>query len=568
MLFFFIGYIIISFGSLFTGYLVEFYFWKAFYKNNENNYKPLIFYFLTGLVTLTVIGEWIALFMPCNIWVTIVVTTILLLLLIRNRHIHQPFLNDLLDRSKALPLPFLFLIVAIGILIITINAGPTLMDDTESYHIQMVKWIQEYGSPKGIANLHSRYGFNSAWFTSIALFSIPSTSLNTYTLLNGVLSFWFCGHLVSSCHIVCFKSENNYINFSTLPHFFILCISLLLWPIIRGGVGTSNYDIISLVIVFILFAGLIRTYKLTKSFHLNWILFPFFIFTVRVINYPFLLITAFVLYLALKHKEYKIALFTLISGIVIISPFLIRNLFLSGYLFYPSLAFDFFSVDWKVEKQVPLNLLYFIKYFNRINDMYLSISKTALFQFPDWIPLWYKYLFRYDKILVTLLGASLMLSIFYVKKLKELSPEIKLFCLTMLINLVSWFFIAPDPRFVYGSMLSLIFFFLSLVTPSRFKCYFYSLKHPFLVLGIICIFFTITKVAGDSSYRNWITPLSLIEPQVQTIVRGNVRFHIPKKITGNWNKRCYGTSLPCLYELSPNVVPRGKNIKDGFRINK
>ncbi len=64
------------------------------------------------------------------------------------------------------------------------------MDDTSSYHIQMVKWIQEFGSVPGIANLHLRFGFNSSWFTSIALFSYPVSGLNIYSSLNGLLSIW------------------------------------------------------------------------------------------------------------------------------------------------------------------------------------------------------------------------------------------------------------------------------------------------------------------------------------------------------------------------------------------
>ena len=43
-------------------------------------------------------------------------------------------------------------------MVLTLNAGPTVMDDTDSYHIQMVKWIQEFGSVPGIANLHLRFG--------------------------------------------------------------------------------------------------------------------------------------------------------------------------------------------------------------------------------------------------------------------------------------------------------------------------------------------------------------------------------------------------------------------------
>src|SRR6185503_10426523 len=73
-------------------------------------------------------------------------------------------------------------------LILVMNAGPTQMDDTDSYHIQMVKWIQEYGTVPGIANLHERFGFNSSWFSSIALFSFSSKTTGGFTIMNSIIS--------------------------------------------------------------------------------------------------------------------------------------------------------------------------------------------------------------------------------------------------------------------------------------------------------------------------------------------------------------------------------------------
>lgn len=567
MLSFLIAYVLISVISLITGYLTDYYFQTALLKKTGYTYKPFIFYLLTGLITLTVLGEWAALFIPVNFWMTIILTTALFFFPGKDKKDHRPFFNNCFDSIKAHTPVHIFSLMAIGALIITINTGPTLMDDTESYHIQMVKWIQEYGSPKGIANLHSRYGFNSAWFTSIALFSLPSSSINTYTLLNGILSFWFCCYLISNCFLRSQKVGKRNSFGIAVPFFIILCLSLFLWPIIRGSAGTSNYDLISSVIVFILFAELVKSNKFTESLYLQWILFPLFIFTVRVTNFPFLLITVFVFFYAFKKKEYKTQLFVLASGVIIIIPFLLRNLFLSGYLFYPSVALDLFSVDWKVEKSVPLGLLHFIKYFNRVNEMYLPISSTELVGFPDWIPLWYKHLFRYDKILVTFSGVALLSTFLFTKRIKRLKIEVKVFIIVVTLSLISWFFIAPDPRFVYGGFLCIIFFATDLLITTLNGTFNASLKLPTLVLGFVLLGFTILKIIKESNYRNWIFPRLLNKPNVNIVEQRGFKYKIPEKVLGNWNKRCYGTSLPCIYELNPRLIPRGKNIKDGFKID-
>lgn len=42
--------------------------------------------------------------------------------------------------------------------------------DTGLYHAQSIRWIEEYGVVPGLANLHSRFGYNSAAFALCALF--------------------------------------------------------------------------------------------------------------------------------------------------------------------------------------------------------------------------------------------------------------------------------------------------------------------------------------------------------------------------------------------------------------
>ena len=43
--------------------------------------------------------------------------------------------------------------------------------DTGLYHAQAIRWIEEYGVVPGLANLHSRFGYNSASFALSAFFS-------------------------------------------------------------------------------------------------------------------------------------------------------------------------------------------------------------------------------------------------------------------------------------------------------------------------------------------------------------------------------------------------------------
>ncbi len=163
---------------------------------SDSSKRSIVNYLITGLIAITAVGQWIVLFSPLN-W------KILLLVLLccgmisgfRKEHLRDAYKKcraDFLHKPVFFYLCLLFFLT----MILVLNAGPNLMDDTDSYHIQMVKWVQEFGSVPGIANLHLRFGFNSSWFISIGVLSYPFRGLNTYTTLNGLVSFWFCFFLL------------------------------------------------------------------------------------------------------------------------------------------------------------------------------------------------------------------------------------------------------------------------------------------------------------------------------------------------------------------------------------
>ena len=63
-------------------------------------------------------------------------------------------------------------------------------------------------------------------------------------------------------------------------------------------------------------------------------------------------------------------------------------------------------------------------------------------------------------------------------------------------------------------------------------------------------------------------PAQFPQPPVKEIPVHGIIFHIPEKISNNWNARCYGTDLPCLYKIDHRLKTRGKNIRSGFRLEK
>jgi hypothetical protein len=70
----------------------------------------------------------------------------------------------------------------------------------------------------------------------------------------------------------------------------------------------------------------------------------------------------------------------------------------------------------------------------------------------------------------------------------------------------------------------------------------------------------------DPAYRNLVKPHPLPVPEYRIVRIDGIDLRIPGKILDNWNPRCYGLPLPCLYRVNPRLHSRGKDIRDGFRL--
>ena len=187
--------IIITLICLWSGIL----FYKFFPAKNEP--RPIIYYLISGLILLTFLTQILVLVFPITPYIKFGILGLLILL-----SIFKPKnSNFFIPKIKVSASLILFFIV--WAILLLINAGPTMMDDTESYHIQSIKWIQEHGSVPGIVNLHVRFGFNSSWFSSVALFSFSSKTAGGFTVMNSVISVWLCYWFIEKINQ--FQKENK-----------------------------------------------------------------------------------------------------------------------------------------------------------------------------------------------------------------------------------------------------------------------------------------------------------------------------------------------------------------------
>jgi len=80
--------------------------------------------------------------------------------------------------------------------------GPPEIYDTGLYHLQAIKWIEEYAVVPGLANLHGRFGFNPNIFTFYALTSLFDVFNQEIFSVNFVIYFVFVFYFVNNIYSI------------------------------------------------------------------------------------------------------------------------------------------------------------------------------------------------------------------------------------------------------------------------------------------------------------------------------------------------------------------------------
>lgn len=118
---------------------------------------------ILGLFSTTIIASVWAIFGRINIEFHVFLLLLNVILLLRFRtaiiETYKSFLLEINDLQNILKI-FLTLI---SFLIIAQCASIPYVIDNESYYIQTIKWLNEYGFVKGLVNLHLFYGQMSGW---------------------------------------------------------------------------------------------------------------------------------------------------------------------------------------------------------------------------------------------------------------------------------------------------------------------------------------------------------------------------------------------------------------------
>lgn len=313
--------------------------------------------------------------------------------------------------------------------------------DSAFYHMQNIRWNEEYAVVPGLANLDDRFGFNSNYFLLSAIFTfrflLGEAIYPLQPFIVTLVGCWVLYELISS------RYEKKRV-------IVLLSYILLFWVSIYF-LGNTSTDIFPNFIVFYLFANIVLYPNTIKNRCLLGMVLPVFLLTCKLSVFPIGLISLYLLYWLCKTKQYKVVSFVATMALLILIPWFIRNVVVSGYLLYPLYQLDFFSFDWKVPVDVAIKEKAYIfdvgYYFFRVALRYPHQSVRD----PLFINIITDVIF-----LLTFISFAFALYI-YVSRRKNLNPSVCLLYAIYLLSLIVWAFGGPDVRFVAGILCAVIF---------------------------------------------------------------------------------------------------------------
>ncbi len=508
---------------------------------------------LIGLVAVNTFASILSLFFPINIYILIaLLLSCVILFYFTQTEIKSIFL--LIKNKKNIILySFPFILVAF---IISIDV-PHIYD-TALYHLQSIKWIEEYPVVPGLANLHGRFGFNPNIFTLFALTSLFDIFGQEVFSINFTLFSLFVLYFINKLYLF-FKREGI-----TNLFIFILIVFIIILGL-TNTLSSPSPDFISIAFPLFILTNLIKpTNQKEKNDIVSYIpalILCTYVITVKLATLPILILVMFIV--VKQRMEIKKIMFTLPILSLIILPWLVRNIILTGWLIYPFSSIDLFNFDWKVLLSSVISMRLAVTGWARSpGEQYMVAAHMNLF---EWFPAWWRHrLIRTDKLLF-LASVFFPIVAFIGHFIKKIKIDFHTFTIisTAFIGVLFWLLLTPDIRFGKAFIITAA---ISPLLYLKFKIYWVPYYKPAIVF-IFTIFlyfvgFNITRIAHEN--LNQLVLPKIIEIPVtlnfKTLNISGVNVYVP--IEGD---RCYNYFIPCTPYPDTTLILRGNTLKSGFK---
>lgn len=511
---------------------------------------------ITGFTMATVYAQIVSLFFRVNIEANICLTVLSLMIIFVWR---KQIFSLLKQAYRECTLIKKILIIVVLLVWCYFTSRGYMTVDTDLYHAQSIRWIEEYGVVKGLGNLHSRFAYNSSVFAVSALYSMKFICGRSLHAVNGFLAFVLSIGLLDLGK--CFHRKKMLLSdFARVGAVYYLT---LIWDEI---IAPSSDYAITIVLFILVIKWLSQLEDPEKSgniapYSLLCVL-GVFALTLKLTAGLILLLMVKPAYTLLKEKRWKEIMIYLALGLVTAAPWVARTVIISGWLLYPFPAIDLFAVDWKMKDIDAINTdAALIKTWAKAsNTMGLKVP------FGKWFPHWFSTAlsFTHKLMIVGDLTSCVLLTItairIFVKKLwKQLDVLIVL--LAILCSYLYWQFTAPMPRYGYAYMLLLVTLTLGYLLQDKKICTFI---YVFLIIvGLYKLYIGVDHIVRSRLVDAYVWQEDYKAFELEACeIDGVIIYYSPTNgFTGYDPFPSCGKST-----IDAGIELRGEGLKDGFRM--
>lgn len=544
MLYILFTWLLIFFNSFSFGFLF-------FGKNNAK--IPITLITILGLCVQMIMVAILHIFIPINYHLLLFFLIIAIIILLSNLTNIKLTLqtNFSLQSLEAIFLFTSFLYV------IFLSTYPIYFFDEIYYYIDTIRWIQNYSLVKGLANINASLGFMSYWHLLTALYEFPITTDSTVSFnydLNGFLYLLFA----------LFVIETKYYFSRITNQILILSFLLLQITILHYFITSSSVDLSGGILIVVLLAVFFEYEQGNKNIYASLIIFLIItILTIKITNFYIL----FLIFFFLKHENIKnLVLSFVLFGLVILVYF-IRNIYLSGYLFYPFTGIGNLGFDWQTG--IKINTGYFFWYYRFATiDVWIAMLNSRFISYNGLIVLvnyFIAILFIFVVLSYIFFKKQLFLSILKNKIALRLFINKHQFSLiTLFIFILIHFFLFTSFKTTY--VIRFIFGVIFWINALMISFFFQNIRQNMLVYLLIflnlfnIVHFSLSFIKKDIIAKSFLhpQPLEIEKIQTESFQRNTIIFSIP--LEGSY---FCGNKFPCVQ--TKDFEMRGDNLEDGFK---
>ncbi|MFC4740705.1 LIC_10190 family membrane protein [Flavobacterium ponti] len=414
---------------------------------------------------------------------------------------------------------------------------PTIFDN-ESYYIQTIKWLNEYGFVKGVANVHPFLAQFSFWHVlqsgfSFSFLPINFNDINGFIVLIGILYF-----------------IENYNKTGFNWTFFGILFLIFYYQFIDA----PSPDLPILIFSVIIFNEFIQETKDVKTIFI----FIIYMIFLKVTIAPILLLA--IIYLFRNQKTVPFFGFiSLFFGTIWIA----KNLIITGYPLFP-LSFLETNFDWKMSNNVLNKLAQITVDAGYAENLLETKNLTLLEKIKLWINLeGINSIFNKGILL-------LFLVVPFTKFFKQTS-KFRILYFILLFHFIFLLVISPQYRFFLPT-----FILFSTIIIYEIATYLkFSIKNSVIIISLLLVSFStfidIKSGANKSTFalNQLIIPESITKYKINNFEAKKIEnfyYNDPKLPnlyeTSNGNLPCVNEKLFHYYNYFPQQ--RTNQLKDGF----